>query len=129
MQQVTSTKNGAVLSKYVLRYIDDDGVEYFTIKATGKSGMSYRGLARFVGVSQPTIHGLIKKLKNTSPEGKKFSQLPDCLKPFVERELVLRRNSKTRDKRFAMVCRSPNQEISQKHRFDRNKCIIFLAVR
>lgn len=44
-----------------------DGVEFFTIAATGESGMSQSGLARACGVSQPSISELVAKL---NPIGK-----------------------------------------------------------
>lgn len=38
---------------------EDEGVEFYTINSTGKSGMSQRGLARFVGISHGTLRGII----------------------------------------------------------------------
>jgi hypothetical protein len=40
----------------------EDGVEFFTINATGTSGMSVSGLARLCGVSETAIRGFLARL-------------------------------------------------------------------
>ncbi|NKB17286.1 MAG: hypothetical protein HC770_02850, partial [Pseudanabaena sp. CRU_2_10] len=40
--------------------VERDGVEFFTINATGESGMSESGLARLCGVTQQAISKLLQ---------------------------------------------------------------------
>lgn len=72
-------------SKHLLRSVEDDG-EYFTVKSTGRSGMSQRGLARFVGKHPSSIWDWVKKVGKADPSG---NQLPDPLKPFAGRSWTL----------------------------------------
>lgn len=44
-----------------------DGVEFFTIVATGESGMSQRGLARACGKALSTVQNLVKNLTDGKP--------------------------------------------------------------
>ena len=44
--------------------VERDGVEFFTIDATGESGMSEVGLARLCGVSQQGINSWLKSIKS-----------------------------------------------------------------
>ena len=39
--------------------VERDGVEFFTIDATGESGMSESGVARLCGVAQVSVHRFI----------------------------------------------------------------------
>ena len=73
-------------SKDLLRTVEDDG-EYFTVKSTGRSGMSQTGLARFVGKHRTSIREWITKVRNAKPED---NQLPKPLKPFAGKPLTLR---------------------------------------
>jgi lysophospholipase L1-like esterase len=53
---------------------ESNGVEYFTIVATGESGMSQTGLARACGVSQPSLSELVAKLNPTGKTSSKTSK-------------------------------------------------------
>lgn len=75
----------ADFSPDLLRYVDGDG-EYFTVKATGKSGMSHRGLARFTGKHHTTIGEWVSKVREATLED---NQLPEPLKPFAGKRLTL----------------------------------------
>ena len=75
-----------VFSKYLLRRVEDDGAEYFTVKSTGRSGLSQSGLARFVDKSRSTIWDWVTKVKKADPAG---NQLPEPLKPFAGKPLTL----------------------------------------
>lgn len=59
----------------------EDGVEFFTIEATGECGMSQSGLAKLCGVSRQAIDKLIDSLSTSS--------CPDFLKPLQSQELML----------------------------------------
>lgn len=65
------SRDTEVFSKYLLRSVDEDGAEYFTVISTGRSGMSQSGLASFVGVSPKSINVLVKKLKMLTPQSTK----------------------------------------------------------
>ncbi|MBD2196600.1 MULTISPECIES: phage antirepressor KilAC domain-containing protein [Calothrix] len=56
-----------------------NGIQYFTINATGESGMSQSGLARACGVSQQAINKLILGLTTKSPS--------EILEPFTGKNL------------------------------------------
>lgn len=60
---------------------EQNGIEYFTIVATGVSGMSQRGLARACGKADTTIQDLVNTLQCKSPS--------KWLKPFVGKALDL----------------------------------------
>lgn len=85
-QLLKKSGNEQDFSKYLLRGVDQDGAEYFTVKITGQSGMSHRGLASFVGFTQTTVSKLIKKVRSSEPEN---NRLHPCLKPFAGRSLTL----------------------------------------
>lgn len=72
-------------SKSLLRRIEYDG-EYFTVKKTGRSGMSMRGLGRFVGKTSTAISYWAKKVKEADPIN---NSLPESLKPFAGKSLTL----------------------------------------
>lgn len=72
-------------SKDLLRRVEDDG-EYFTVKSTGRSGMSQRGLARFVGKHPSSIWEWVNKVRKADPL---VNQLPEPLKPFAGMTLTL----------------------------------------
>ena len=64
----------------IIRVVED-GVKFFTVEETGESGMSYSGLAKFSGVSQPSISRLVDNLiKDVAPKR---------LKPWPGKELHL----------------------------------------
>lgn len=46
---------------------EKEGIEFFTVEATGESGMSQRGLAKLCGVHKNTISSLIKNLSEKAP--------------------------------------------------------------
>jgi hypothetical protein len=62
--------------------VEQDGVEFFTIIATGVSGMSEIGLSRLAGVRQQSINDLIKSISTGSSEAK-------CFKPFLGSSFIL----------------------------------------
>lgn len=72
-------------SKSLLRHIDNLG-EYFTVKATGQSGMSHRGLARFIDKHHTTIMRWAEKVRNADPLK---NDLPQPLKSFSGKNLTL----------------------------------------
>ena len=72
-------------SNDLLRRIEDDG-EYFTVKSTGRSGMSQRGLARFIDKNHTSILRWVDKVKCADPV---HNQLPEPLKPFAGQPLKL----------------------------------------
>src|SRR4028118_32508 len=76
---------GKDFSKYLLRRIEHDG-EYFTVKKTGRSGMSLSGLGRFVGKSHTAISYWVKKAKEADSIN---NSLPEPLKPFAGKSLTL----------------------------------------
>lgn len=73
-------------SKDLLRHVDEEGAEYFTVIATGQSGMSRSGLARLVGVRPPSIDKLVKRVRTAHPI---TNTLPKGLKPFAGKKLRL----------------------------------------
>ncbi|MEH2389638.1 MAG: hypothetical protein V7K14_28535 [Nostoc sp.] len=81
------------LAKELLRSIDEDGAEYFTIKTTGQSGMSQSGLARFVDTTPAAISRLIDKVRLSDPT---VNNLPPCLKPFAGMRLAFAEYSDTK---------------------------------
>ena len=60
---------------------EQSGVEYFTVQATGESGISLTGIGKLCGVSKQAISALIKNLSTNSPS--------KWLDPFVGKELNL----------------------------------------
>lgn len=71
-------------------YRDEDGVEYYTQKTTGISGMSRRGLGRFLRKQHNSINYWVSK---TSAAQVDNNDLPECLKPFAGQRLVVDNNS------------------------------------
>ena len=69
----------------ITRAIDSNGLEFFTLEATGESGMSQTALAVLSGVDQSTISRLGKSLMTKSPS--------KSLEPFVGKENQLCINS------------------------------------
>ena len=62
--------------------VERDGVEFFTIDATGESGMSESGLARLCGVAPQTVNELLQNWVT----GKRRSE---CLKALPDRDIWL----------------------------------------
>jgi hypothetical protein len=60
---------------------EENGVEFYTVAATGESGMSQSGLARFCGVGETTMRSLINSVRRKSPSS--------CLKPFQGKDVAL----------------------------------------
>lgn len=85
-QLLKKSGNEQDFSKDLLRGFDDDGAEYFTVKKTGQSGMSHRGLARFVGKSQASVSTWINNVRKSDPQN---NDLPPCLKVFAGCSLTL----------------------------------------
>lgn len=59
----------------------EDGVEFFTVEATGESGMSYSGLANLSGVDKSTVGRLISDLLQ--------AKTPKRLQPWIGKDLHL----------------------------------------
>lgn len=72
-------------SEYLLRRVDTHG-EYFTVKATGHSGMSYRGLARFIGKHHSAVGRWVNRVKESDLAQ---NDLPKCFKSFAGKSLTL----------------------------------------
>lgn len=72
-------------SRDLLRRFDGDG-EFFTVKKTGRSGMSQRGLARFINKHNTSIGYWVDKVRKANPMD---NQLPEPLKPFAGKSLSL----------------------------------------
>jgi hypothetical protein len=70
----------------LLRRKDEYG-EYFTVKATGQSGMSYRGLTRFIGKTHHTAVSRWVERVQKAPLVQ--NDLPECFKPFAGKRLTL----------------------------------------
>jgi transcriptional regulator with XRE-family HTH domain len=64
----------------ILRY-EENGIEFFTVQATGESGMSQSGLARLCGVRPDAVNKLLKGLMT--------SFCPEFLKPLQGMDLTL----------------------------------------
>lgn len=76
-----------------------DGIEFYVSNDGAESGMSIRGLAKFVGVSKTTVSNLINKLEkpadtteSSSPSNLNTSNMPEWLEPFVGTEFLLSTN-------------------------------------
>jgi hypothetical protein len=67
--------------------VERDGVELFTIDATGESGMSESGLARLCGVTQQSINRLLHKSVTASPPKKASNSLSDMGLPLATNDL------------------------------------------
>jgi hypothetical protein len=63
---------------------EKDGVEFFTVAATGESGMSQSGLTALSGVPRQTLQSVIKSLAEKSPS--------KALEPWVGKSLTLAEN-------------------------------------
>ena len=64
----------------ILRY-EENGIEFFTLEATGESGMSQSGLARLCGVKPHAVNQLVNSVITSSS--------PEFLKPLQGDELTL----------------------------------------
>lgn len=69
----------------ILRY-EENGIEFFTLEATGESGISHRGLALLCGVSHTAINHLVKNLETKQP--------PKRLQSFAGKDLHLETNKR-----------------------------------
>lgn len=69
------------MNAIALTKVDRDGIEFYTLAATGESGVSQSGLAILCGVSQQAISKLEKTLTTKQP--------PEWLEPFVETGFTL----------------------------------------
>ncbi|MHC5609881.1 MAG: hypothetical protein ACYTXA_02290 [Nostoc sp.] len=72
-------------SEQLLRY-DEDGIEYFTVKKTGLSGMSHGGLARFVGKDYTAIIYWVERVEKADLVE---NNLPEYLKAFAGKDVKL----------------------------------------
>jgi hypothetical protein len=62
--------------------VEQDSVEFFTVEATGLSGMSQIGLSRLVGISHQSISDLIANIIAGRSRSK-------CFKPFSGKDFIL----------------------------------------
>lgn len=62
-------------------HVDENGVEIFTVVATGESGMSQRGLAKACGKRPSTIQNLVENLVD--------GKAPEGLERFVGKKITL----------------------------------------
>jgi hypothetical protein len=60
---------------------EENGIEFYTIAATGESGMSQTGLAILCGVARQTLQSMLKTLAEKAPA--------EILKPWVGKPLTL----------------------------------------
>jgi transcriptional regulator with XRE-family HTH domain len=67
--------------------VERDGVEFFTINATGESGMSESGLARLCGVTQQAISKLLQNSVTTKSPS-------ECLEPLFSNDFRLQPSGK-----------------------------------
>ncbi|UBF30037.1 hypothetical protein K9N68_38215 (plasmid) [Kovacikia minuta CCNUW1] len=72
-------------SQDLLQHIDNTG-EYFTVKLTGKSGMSHRGLGRFIEKHHSAIGRWVRRIENADPMQ---NDLPKPFKRFAGKRLTL----------------------------------------
>ncbi len=83
--------------------VEQDGLEFYTLKANGVSGMSIAALARLCGVEHNSIREVLKRI-----HGKKTTS--KWLKPFIDKELYLAINLRGQakiiraDVCFAIIC-------------------------
>ncbi len=81
--QIMAENQNSIIRTSIIR-TEENGIEYYTVAATGKSGMSQRGLARACGVDEKSIRVLAKELRN--------KPLSKPLEPFVGKDLKLTKN-------------------------------------
>jgi hypothetical protein len=62
--------------------VEQDSVEFFTVEATGLSGMSQIGLSRLVDISHQSISDLIANIIAGRSRSK-------CFKPFSGKDFIL----------------------------------------
>ena len=60
---------------------EENGIEFYTIAATGESGMSQSGLAILCGVARQTLQSMLKTLAEKAPS--------ETLKPWLGKSLTL----------------------------------------
>lgn len=83
--------------------VEQDGLEFYTLKANGASGMSIAALARLCGVEHNSIRDLLKRIHGNSTKS-------EWLKPFVGLSLDLATNLPGKakiiraDVCFAIIC-------------------------
>jgi hypothetical protein len=83
--------------------VEQDGLEFYTLKANGSSGMSIAALARLCGVEHNSIRDLLKRIHGNKTRSK-------WLKPFLGEDLYLAINTPGTAKIiranvcFAIVC-------------------------
>jgi hypothetical protein len=65
----------------ILRVVQD-GVEFYTVIATGESGMSESGLGRLCGITQQGISNLLESITTSKAQG-------ECLQPFLGKSFSL----------------------------------------
>ena len=72
----------------ILRH-ESNGIEFFTVEATGESGISHRGLAILCGVTHTAINKLVNNLET--------KQVVKRLQAFADKELHLETSYKKQD--------------------------------
>jgi hypothetical protein len=76
----------------ILRVVQD-GVEFFTVEATGVSGMSETSLSRLVGIAHQSVHDLIQNISAGRSRSK-------CFKPFAGRAFIQQAHVEINGKRI-----------------------------
>jgi hypothetical protein len=79
--------------------VERDGVEFFTIDATGESGMSESGLARLCGVARQTVNELLQNWIAGKTR-------PECLKAFTDKDFRSQVRLQARGLNHATVVRA-----------------------
>jgi DNA-binding XRE family transcriptional regulator len=102
---------------------EQDGVELFTVQATGESGMSQSGLAILAGVTKQSINALIKGL---NPSGKTPSE---SLKPWVGNALSLSSNTEKQGGEVQILKSEFCAAVIQHYAFAGNKVAQFSLTR
>jgi hypothetical protein len=83
--------------------VEQDGLEFYTLKANGASGMSIAALARLCGVEHNSIRDLLKRIHGNKTQS-------EWLKPFAGKSLDLATNLPGKakiiraDACFAIIC-------------------------
>ncbi|MEA5499542.1 hypothetical protein [Limnoraphis robusta] len=83
--EIMARRTAKYNEKDLLRHVED-GCEYLTVRSTGRSGMSQRGLARFIDKHNTSIVYWVDKVRKADPMD---NSLPEPLKPFAGKPLTL----------------------------------------
>ncbi len=102
--------------------IEKNGIEYFTVEATGESGLSITAIAILCGVSKQAISTLIKNLSTSAPS--------KWLEPFIGKELDLSSNGVKRGGELKIIKAKVAAAIIRHYAIERKleKAIIALSM-